>query len=137
MTQLTEFEKIFGTNQKFVNGLTNELYLPTESSNLPVIIRRLSENGYELISLFCVQNFNDQKGFTLLYVFEKAGFLEMPILQVHLDGNHASSIAKVYASACWYEREIADGFGIDFTDAYDKRRLFLHETYPKDFHPLL
>jgi formate hydrogenlyase subunit 5 len=135
--QLTEFEKIFGTNQTITQGLNNELYLPTELAKLQDTIKRLSENNYELITLFCVQNFSDQEGFTLMYAFEKAGFQEIPVLQVHLEDNSAQSIAKVYASACWYEREITDGFGIDFTDSYDKRRLLLHETYPKDFHPLL
>jgi Ni,Fe-hydrogenase III large subunit/Ni,Fe-hydrogenase III component G len=137
MLQLTEFERIFGTEQKFVNGLTNELYLPIEPSKLQITIRGLSENGYELISLFCVQDFNGQEGFTLFYAFEKVGFLEIPVLQVHIEGAKADSIAKVYASACWYEREITDGFGIEFADAYDKRRLFLHETYFEGFHPLL
>lgn len=137
MTQLTEFEKVFGREQKYLNGLTNELYLPIASSKLQETISRLNENGYELISLFCVQNYNGTEGFTLFYAFEKGGFLEIPILQVSLDSNQASSIAKVYPSACWYEREITDGFGIEFSGAYDKRRLFLHESYPDGFHPLL
>ncbi len=134
---MTEFERIFGTNQAIVNGLNNELYLQVETAQLFETIKQLSENGYELIALFCVQNFCNQEGFTLLYAFEKAGFKEIPILQIRLDSNYAPSIAKVYASACWYEREVTDGFGIEFNDAYDKRKLFLHETYPKDFHPLL
>ncbi|XHH09689.1 MAG: NADH-quinone oxidoreductase subunit C [Candidatus Bathyarchaeia archaeon] len=134
--QLTEFEKIFGTNQKTVNGLNNELYLPIEPFKLVETINKLYGNSFELVSMFCVQNFG-KEGFTLFYVFEKEGFKELPVLQVHLDGNQAESIAKTYASACWYEREITDGFGVEFNGAYDKRRLFLHETYPKDFHPLL
>ncbi len=134
--QLTEIERIFGISQKIVYGKNNELYLPIEGSRLQDMIKRLSEDSFELLSLFCAQNFNSE-GFTLFYAFEKAGFQEIPILQVALNGNTSTSIAKVYASACWYEREITDGFGVQFTDAYDKRRLFLHETYPKDFHPLL
>ncbi len=136
-TQLTEFERIFGTNQAVINGLNNELYLPTELAKLKNVIKQLSENAFELITLFCVQNFKGTEGFTLFYAFEKPGFQEIPILTVHLESNNVQSIAKIYASACWYEREIADGFGIEFEEAYDQRRLFLHETYPKDFHPLL
>ena len=132
----TEFEKIFGADQRVVNGLNNELYLPIDEAKLQDTIKRLSENNFELLSLFCAQNFNGE-GFTLFYAFEKAGFQEIPVLQVTLSSSKATSIAKAYASACWYEREITDGFGIEFTDAYDKRRLFLHETYPKNFHPLL
>ncbi len=49
---------------------------------------------------------------------------------------HATSIASIYPSASWFERECRDGFGIEFEGAFDTRRLFLHETYPEDFHPL-
>ncbi len=134
---LTEFERIFGTEQSVVYGLNNELYLPIDSAKLLETITRLSENSYELIALFCVQNFNSHDGFTLMYAFEKVGFQEIPILQANVESNQAFSIAKIYPSACWYEREITDGFGVEFTEAYDKRRLFLHEAYPKGFHPLL
>ncbi len=133
---MTEFEVTFGAQQKVVNGLVKELYLPIEEDKIHETVKRLSENDYELLSLFCVQDFMID-GFTLFYVFEKTGFLEIPILQVNLKEKTTLSIAQVYASACWYEREITDGFGIEFIDAYDKRRLFLHEAYPKDFHPLL
>jgi len=135
--QLTELERTFGTQQRFVYGLNNELCLPIDPANLHETIKRLSENGYELITLFCVQNFKGQDGFTLMYAFEKVGFQEIPILQTNLESNQAFSIAKIYPSACWYEREITDGFGVEFSDAYDKRRLYLHETYPKGFHPLI
>ncbi len=62
---------------------------------------------------------------------------EILVLQVPLGGNQAASISKTCPSACWYEREITDGFGVRFQGAFDTRRLFLHENYPSDFHPLL
>ena len=31
---------------------------------------------------------------------------------------------------------LRDGFGVRFDDAFDRRRLFLHEVYPEGFHPL-
>ena len=83
------------------------------------------------------QNFNGNEGFTLFYVFEKAEYKQILVIQTDLGGNQAVSIAKTYPSACWYEREVTDGFGIEFQGAYDTRRLFLHETYPIGFHPLL
>ena len=74
--QLTEIERIFGISQKIVYGKNNELYLPIEGSRLQDIIKRLSEDSFELLSLFCAQNFNSE-GFTLFYAFEKAGFQEI------------------------------------------------------------
>jgi formate hydrogenlyase subunit 5 len=74
--------------------------------------------------------------FTLFYAFRKRGFSEVFVFLYPVE-TEASSIARTFPSACWYEREIRDGFGLDFPDAFDKRRLFLHEAYPEGFHPLL
>ena len=129
-------EIISGQKLTLTEGLNNELYLPLNESDLQKAISVFNENSFELISLFCVEDFA-QKGFTLFYVFEVTGFEQILILQYGLSGNQAVSIAKTYPSACWYEREITDGFGVEFLGAFDTRRLFLHETYPSDFHPLL
>jgi formate hydrogenlyase subunit 5 len=131
-----ELITVFGKDLNVNEGLNNELYALIEEKELQNIIKLASENNFELVSLFCAENFSHQ-GFTLFYVFEKIGYEEIPILYCSLSGNQAVSVAKVYPSACWYEREITDGFGIEFEGAFDKRRLFLHESYPKDFHPLL
>ena len=129
-------EILSGQKLTLTEGLNNELYLPLNESDLQKAINVFDENSFELISLFCVEDFAE-KGFTLFYAFEITGFEQILILQYNLSGNQAVSIAKTYPSACWYEREITDGFGIEFQGAFDTRRLFLHETYPSDFHPLL
>jgi Ni,Fe-hydrogenase III large subunit/Ni,Fe-hydrogenase III component G len=129
-------ETIFGQKIAVIEGVNNELYLPINESELQKAINVMNENSFELISLFCVEDFAE-KGFTLFYAFEITGFEQILILQTPLSGNQALSIAKALPSACWYEREITDGFGIEFQGAFDTRRLFLHETYPSGFHPLL
>ena len=136
MTMKEEAEKLFGQELEAVEGLNNELYLPLNEDALQKALRIIAENSYELVSLFSVEDFAE-KGFTLFYAFEKTGFEEILVLQCALSGNQAISIAKTFPSACWYEREITDGFGIKFKGAFDTRRLFLHENYPSDFHPLL
>lgn len=118
-------------------GKNNELYISITREELQKAIPFLSSNSFELVSLFCAENLGNSGGFTLYYVFEKAGFQQPLIIQIDLSGFEGVSIAKTYPSACWYEREITDGFGIQFQDAFDTRRLFLHETYPLGFHPLL
>jgi formate hydrogenlyase subunit 5 len=124
-------------SQLIVEGKNSELYVSMYAAELPETIAMLCANNFELVSLFCAQNFDRHLGFTLFYVFEKSGVEEVLVLQVSLNGGEVPSIAKVYPSACWYEREVADGFGIQFEGAFDTRRLFLHETYPEGFHPLL
>jgi Ni,Fe-hydrogenase III large subunit/Ni,Fe-hydrogenase III component G len=136
MTLKEEINKMFG-QVAVVEGKNHEFYLAVEEAGLQKSIEVMAENYFELISLFCAQNFAGTDGFTLFYAFERSDFNEILILQTALRGNQAVSIAKTYPSACWYEREITDGFGVQFEGAFDTRRLFLHETCPLDFHPLL
>ena len=135
MNLKNELQRIFGLEQQIINGLNGELYLSFNEAELQNVIKVMFENNFELISLFCAENFA-QNGFALFYAFEKAGHEEIPVLQFFLKTNLAASTSKIFPSACWYEREVSDGFGVEFDGAFDNRRLFLHETYPKDFHPL-
>ncbi len=121
----------------FTRAAPNEVYLAVSEDEFQYLIRLLPEVETVLISLFCVENFESATGFTLFYVLEKRGAQNFVILQRHLTGTETSSIADYFPSACWFEREIRDGFGIEFNNAVDKRRLFLHEAYPHGFHPLL
>jgi Ni,Fe-hydrogenase III large subunit len=70
----------------------------------------------------------------LRYVFEHHDSLL--ILVRHISGKQAMSIASIFPSATWPERECRDMFGIRFGGAFDNRRLVLHEIYPDGFHPL-
>jgi formate hydrogenlyase subunit 5 len=130
-----EIIKLFG-QVSITEGKNNEFFLSIADSELQKFIKTLAENYFELISLFCAENFAAD-GFTLFYIFERSGCEEILVLLTDLKGNEAVSVAKTYPSACWYQREITDGFGIRFQGAFDTRRLFLHETYPQNFHPLL
>lgn len=131
-----ELVRKFGKGIRLVEGCNGELYAAIARTELEPTVKSLHEAGFELVSLFCAENF-EQSGFTLFYAFEKGGHDELLVLQVPLDGKTAPSIAGTFPSACWYEREVHDGFGIVFDSSFDKRRLFLHEAYPDGFHPLL
>jgi formate hydrogenlyase subunit 5 len=135
MNVIEVLEILFEQKLALTEGVNNELYLSINESEIQRAINVMNENSFELISLFSVEDFAE-KGFTLFYVFEITSFEQILILQLQLSGNQAVSIAKTFPSACWYEREITDGFGIEFQGAFDTRRLFLHETYPSGFNPL-
>lgn len=127
---------ISGKEPQIMRGKNNEFYIHLREEEFLKIMSALPYKGFVLISLFCVQDFEENPDFTLFYIFRLTGFTDVFAFMRHVR-TEVTSIAAVFPSACWYEREIRDGFGIEFTDAFDKRRLFLHEAYPDDFHPLL
>lgn len=127
---------ISGKQPQIKRGKNKEVYIPLGEEEFLKTVPVLSQKGFVLISLFCVQDFEENPDFTLFYVFRLSGFTDVFAFMRHVL-KETTSIATVFPSACWYEREIRDGFGVEFTDAFDKRRLFLHEAYPKGFHPLL
>ncbi|MFA5629585.1 MAG: NADH-quinone oxidoreductase subunit C [Dehalococcoidales bacterium] len=90
-----------------------------------------------LTAIWAAENFDEHNGLTLFYTFENHNVHEFLILAINLPDKHATSIASDFPIACYFEREIKDGFGIEFDGAFDTRRLFLHEVYPDSFHPLL
>jgi Ni,Fe-hydrogenase III large subunit/Ni,Fe-hydrogenase III component G len=120
-----------------VTGKNRELYVHLEEKDFETVINFLSERNFELAGLFCAEDFGEHPGHTLFYVFEKKGSEWITIFTMPLRMNRAMSIALTYPTASWYQREITDGYGITFAGSFDERRLFLHETYPEDFHPLL
>jgi len=116
-----------------VRGANDEAYVHVTPGEFDSLVPLLSVQKYSLIGLFGAEGFSDHAGLSLFYVFEKRGTLIILLLPVT---DKAVSIARIFPSASWFERECRDGFGIGFEGAFDTRRLLFHETYPDDFHPL-
>lgn len=114
-------------------GSNNEQYVRIEEPEFESAVSHLAANKFVLISLFCCESFTDDTAQTLFYVFERRTSILVLVRGVN---GRATSIADIYPSASWFERECRDGFGVEFEGAFDTRRLFLHETYPEGFHPL-
>jgi Ni,Fe-hydrogenase III large subunit/Ni,Fe-hydrogenase III component G len=127
---------ISGEDSQIIKITNNDFYISLGEYEFLKTVNTLSQKGFVLISLFCVQDFEGNPDFTLFYVFRLKGFTDLFIFMRHVLAE-TTSIAAIFPSACWYEREIRDGFGVEFTDAFDKRKLLLHETYPENLHPLL
>ncbi len=136
MKEILDINRIFEENSaaRNKNGVVNYISVPEDS--FYDTLAGISGKNVVLIGLFCVENFEGHPGFSLLYVLEKRNYGNIVILTRRLQQPSACSVAKLFPSACWFEREITDGFGIAFPDAFDQRRLFLHEVYPGGFHPL-
>ncbi len=118
---------------RMTRGCVGEIYVPVTEEEFEPVINLLTARKFVLIALFGVEGFRYSPGTSLLYVFEKRGGI---VILVRDANTPVSSIAAMIPSASWFERECRDGFGIEFTGAFDTRRLLLHETYPDDFHPL-
>ncbi|AKB76782.1 hydrogenase, group 4, HycE subunit, putative [Methanosarcina horonobensis HB-1 = JCM 15518] len=115
----------------------NEVYLKISESRFKDIYPSLAERKFSLTGLFCAEAFEKKDGLTLFYIFKQESKPPVLILVRELEREEkAVSIAETFPSASWFEREVRDGFGLEFTGAFDTRRLFLHECYPEGFHPL-
>lgn len=122
-----------GVSSRLSPGSNGEYYLQVSEAEFGPATGNLAAGKCTLIGLFCVQGFLPSSRFALLYVFDVKQSLLVLVLP---SGGSAPSIARLFPAASWPERECRDGFGITFTGSFDERRLFLHETYPDDFHPL-
>ena len=122
--------------EEFNQDKNDESYVVLPENKFDIVISAMAGRDVVLIGLFCAQNFEGSGGFTLFYVFERRECKHIVVVQRHLNVPTASSVATLFPSACWFEREISDGFGIAFPDAFDRRPLFLHEKYPDGFHQL-
>ena len=119
---------------RLTEGYDGEVYVRITDKEFERSIPLLAAYQFSLIGLFGVEEFGVSPGTSLLYVFEKTEHL---LILVPGFTSPAPSIARLFSSAAWFERECRDGFGAQFTDAFDTRRLLLHETYPDGFYPLL
>ena len=118
---------------RMTRGCSGEICLPVTEEEFAPVTGLLTTRKFVLIGLFAAEDFRDVPGTSLLYVFLKRGGI---VILIREASGPVSSVASLIPAATWPERECRDGFGVEFTGAFDTRRLFLHETYPDDFHPL-
>jgi len=118
---------------RIMRGPAREFYVRPDETEFEASVGGLAARRFVLIGLFASEAFSARSPFTLFYVFEKKEHL---LVLVRDTAEETTSIARLFPSASWFERECRDGFGIRFEGAFDTRRLFLHESYPGDFHPL-
>jgi len=130
---VNEFLGAGSAQDRIKAGRNNENYITLEEGEFEPAVTHLVANKFVLISLFCCEGFSTRTAHSLFYVFERRNSILVLIRDINM---RTSSLACIYPAASWFERECGDGFGIEFEGAFDTRRLFLHETYPENFHPL-
>ncbi|MEN6444215.1 MAG: NADH-quinone oxidoreductase subunit C [Methanoregula sp.] len=131
----TVVAELFGADapSRIAIGSNNESYLTVSDSEFACAVPYLAAHKFVLAALFCVEGFSEEWPYSLLSVFIRKDNILILVRNVN---DRARSIASVFPSASWFERECRDGFGVEFDGAFDTRRLFLHESYPAGFHPL-
>ena len=101
---------------------------------------RLSAGGrHPLAAMFGRDETRDGAGYAIYCLFEIPEERRMAVLKATFpaDGELSyESLTSVLPAAAWYEREIRDMFGIVPLGHPDPRPLVLHESFPRDFHPL-
>lgn len=100
----------------------------------------LSAGGkHPLSAMFGRDETQQGKGYAIYAAFEILEEHRMEILKAVLPSSAElsyESLTKAMPAAAWYEREIQDMFGIVPVGHPDPRPLVLHESFPKNFHPL-
>lgn len=91
---------------------------------------------YKLLAdVTCIDRPEREKRFNVIYNFYSVTHNKRLFVRVWVgEGEAVPSLAGVYASADWAEREVMDLFGVTFEDHPDPRKLVLPDEF--EGHPL-
>ena len=109
--------------------------LEVEADALVSLVRIVSRNGFFIESLTAVDRIKDEK-MEGIYIFNLYEECQRLLIRIVMDrGNPVlPTITKIFPGALWYERELAEMFGIRFDGCPDTRNLLLPEE--ATYHPL-
>ncbi|HMK47255.1 MAG TPA: NADH-quinone oxidoreductase subunit C [Methanocella sp.] len=137
---INEITAAFGADMVSVEGYGNRIMVKATLEALPYVTSFITKryNG-ALATMHAADHLrSDRKAFTIyvvidiasmdLYVMVEADVPEKP--------GRYNSLTPMIHSANWYEREIADMFGLIPVGHPDLRPLVLYDNWPTEFHPL-
>ena len=105
------------------------------SGAMPAAARAFFDAGYYLEMLTCL-DFTEKEGkFRVVYQFNCPGAQNRHRVYADVaEGQKATSIAHIFESANWYEREVYDMFGLIFENHPNMTRILMPED--SEWHPL-
>ena len=124
------------TNHQVIN---NELIISTKLSKVKDLLSELKKKDelkFEmLLDITAVDYPQRPKRFELIYnLLSLKKRLRIRVKIFLNDNEFVPSISKLYKSACWYEREVWDMYGVSFSHNNDLRRILT--DYGFEGHPL-
>jgi NADH-quinone oxidoreductase subunit C len=135
-----KIENVFGSSLEEVSEFRGDLCL-TFSKDKIVPLAGFLRDEPELLFLMCkdvtaVDWSTRQKRFTVVYHIYSFKLNFTLRIKSNIDGNPPSidSVASVWRSADWYERETFDMYGIDFINHPDLRRMYMPQGF--EYFPL-
>ena len=107
-----------------------------EVARLPEAAALFCEDGFQLEMMTCVDCRESDGIFRLVYQFNIYDIVQRHLLHADLAPDQAApSITAVYPGANWYEREVYDMYGVEFSGHPDLKRILMNDDYVG--HPLL
>ncbi len=132
--QFPGVEESLPTDPKFVRG-GDDLWLKATAGDIKMLSSKLkNELKFDLLNMLTAVDFINESRFEVVYQFVRAS-APAELVFVKLDLPRAGepvvpSLAGLYASADWQERETYDLFGIRFEGHPNPTRILLWEGYP-------
>ncbi len=123
-------EAEFNVNKQYL-----DINVPSDKMHAFVKLLKESDD-LKLDYLFCLSGVDWKTHFTIVYHLTSTFFGHSLVLKVKTTGREnpeVASVADIYATAEFHEREVYDLMGIKFSDHPDLRRLFLDETFIEGF----
>lgn len=108
-----------------------------EASGLIAVAEVFEQHGYFLEMVTCQDRREDLEAMRLVYTFNHlSNEADRHVVRSDLaPGDAAPSIAAVFRTADWHEREVYDMYGVRFDGHPDLKRILLPDD--ADFHALL
>ena len=105
-----------------------------DKSKILKVVSVLKQAGYDM--LLCLSCVDSGDCFEIVYNFYSTEEKKSVVVKTHLDREYpeVKSVSSVYPCADWYEREVFDLFGVEFSGHGDLRRLLMPEGW--DGYPL-
>lgn len=106
---------------------------------LEAALQAYAGGAHPLTAMFGRDETLQGSGYAIYCYFEIPETKSMQLVKAVFDSNGPltyQSLSHAIPAAAWYEREIRDMFGLEPEGHPDLHGLVLHESFPRDFHPL-
>ena len=140
--KLNELGTFILNSCNYVNNhevINNELILTTKLFNIHKLLNELKKknnlNFEMLLDITAVDYPKRSLRFELVYILlSLKNHLRVRVKTFLNENDVVPSVSNIYKSACWYEREVWDMYGISFSGNNDLRRILT--DYGFEGHPL-